>query len=331
MTSPSSFWQNRAVFITGASGLLGSWLTQSLIEKGARVVALVRDWVPESALLSSDAAQKITIVRGDINDGELLKRALGEYEIETVFHLAAQAIVGTAKTNPQSTFETNVAGTWNVLEAARHAPRIKQILIASSDKAYGAHHQLPYNEDTPLQGRHPYDCSKSCADLIAQSYAWTYDLPVGITRCGNLYGGGDLNWNRLIPGTIRSVLQGQAPVIRSDGQFTRDYLYVEDAANAYLHLAEALANGKAHPGDAFNFGHNQPITVLEVVQQILRAAQRTDLQPEILSQGGDEIRAQYLDSSRAYEVLDWRPQFSLDEGLARTLEWYREFLKSISR
>ena len=228
------FWKNRSVFITGASGLLGSWLTRDLLQKGAHIVALVRDWVPESALLSSADLKSVTVVRGDVCDGSLLARALCEYEIETVFHLAAQAIVGTARANPKSTFEINVGGTVNLLEAARQAPRVKQILIASSDKAYGAHDALPYNEDTPLRGRHPYDCSKSCADLIAQSYAWTYGLPVGITRCGNLYGGGDLNWNRLIPGTIRSVFEGNAPVIRSDGKFTRDYLYVEDGVSAYV-------------------------------------------------------------------------------------------------
>lgn len=328
MTNPSSFWKSRAAFVTGASGLLGSWLTRALLERGAHVVALVRDWVPESALLSSEDLRRVTIVRGDVCDGALLKRALCEYEIETVFHLAAQAIVGTAKANPLSTFEINVGGTWTLLEAARSAPRVQQILVASSDKAYGAHDELPYNEDTPLRGRHPYDCSKSCADLIAQSYAWTYGLPVAITRCGNLYGGGDLNWNRLMPGTMRAALEGTAPVIRSDGLFTRDYLYIEDGASAYLHLAEALAQGTAKPGDAYNFGHNQPITVLEVVQKILQAAGRTDLTPQVLGQASDEIREQYLDSSRAYERLGWRPQFSLDEGLKRTLDWYSAFLKT---
>ncbi len=326
--SDSHFWKGRSVFITGARGLLGSWLTRDLLQKGAHIVALVRDWVPESALLSSADVKNITVVRGDVCDGSLLTRALCEYEIETVFHLAAQAIVGTARANPKSTFDINVGGTVNLLEAARQAPRVKQILVASSDKAYGAHDRLPYNEDTPLRGKHPYDCSKTCADLIAQSYAWTYGLPIGITRCGNLYGGGDLNWNRLIPGTIRSVLEGSAPIIRSDGKFTRDYLYVEDGASAYVALAEALANGKAKPGEAFNFGHNQPVTVLEVVQKIIAAGGRTDLKPEILGQASDEIREQYLDSSRAYEILGWHPQSSFEEGLTRTLDWYRDFLKN---
>jgi CDP-glucose 4,6-dehydratase len=329
-TTPASFWKNRVVFVTGATGLLGSWLTRALLGRGARVVALVRDWVPESALLSSDDLHRVTVVRGDVCDGALLSRALCEYEIETVFHLAAQAIVGTARANPASTFEINVGGTWALLEAARKAPRVGQVLVASSDKAYGAHENLPYNEDTPLVGRHPYDCSKSCADLIAQSYAWTYGLPVGITRCGNLYGGGDLNWNRLIPGTIRSAIEGTAPIVRSDGLFTRDYLYVEDAALAYLRLAEGLAEGLAKPGAAFNFGHNQPVTVLDVVQRICEAAGRADLQPQVLGQASDEIRAQYLDSSRAYETLGWRPQWSFEEGLKRTLDWYRAFLSDAS-
>lgn len=325
--SSASFWKNRAVFVTGATGLLGSWLTRALLERGAHLVVLVRDWVPDSALLSGDELRQITLVRGDVCDEKLLSRALAEYEVETVFHLAAQAIVGTARANPRATFETNVAGTWALLEACRATRRVKQILVASSDKAYGAQAALPYREDAPLMGRHPYDCSKSCADMIAQSYAWTYGLPVGITRCGNLFGGGDLNWNRLIPGTARAALENVAPIIRSDGNFTRDYLYVEDAALAYLSLAEALANGAAKPGEAYNFGHNQPMSVLEVVRRILAIAGRADLQPQILGQGSDEIREQYLDSSRAYENLGWHPQFAFEDALRRTLSWYHAFLQ----
>ena len=321
------FWKNRAVFVTGATGLLGSWLTRALLERGTQVIALVRDWVPDSALLSGEELAQITLVRGDVCDEKLLSRTLAEYEIETVFHLAAQAIVGTARANPRATFETNVGGTWALLEACRATPRVAQILVASSDKAYGAQAALPYREDAPLMGRHPYDCSKSCADMIAQSYAWTYGLPVGITRCGNLFGGGDLNWNRLIPGTARAALENTAPVIRSDGNFTRDYLYVEDGALAYLSLAEALANGAAKPGEAYNFGHNQPLSVLEVVRRILQIAGCDDLQPQILGQGSDEIREQYLDSSRAYENLGWCPQFDFEDALRRTLSWYRVFLQ----
>ncbi|HKF54168.1 MAG TPA: NAD-dependent epimerase/dehydratase family protein, partial [Blastocatellia bacterium] len=230
----SAFWGDRAVLVTGCTGLLGSWLTQALIDRGALVVGLIRDWLPESELLRSGILSQIRIARGEVQQQETLERVLGEYEVETVFHLAAQTIVGVANRNPISTFESNIRGTWNLLEACRRSPCVNQIVIASSDKAYGAQEDLPYCETAPLQGRHPYDVSKSCADLVAQSYRETYRLPLCITRCGNLYGGGDLNWNRLVPGTIRSALKGQRPVIRSDGSNIRDYFYVEDAASAYI-------------------------------------------------------------------------------------------------
>ncbi|MBI2266346.1 MAG: NAD-dependent epimerase/dehydratase family protein, partial [Armatimonadetes bacterium] len=233
-SSPDDFWRDRPTFVTGATGLLGGRLVQSLVQSGADVVCLVRDWIPQCELIRSGLIERVKTVRGDIREQSLLERILGEYEITTVFHLAAQAIVGTANRNAVSTFETNIGGTWALLEACRRSPLAKQIVVASSDKAYGSHDALPYTEEVPLQGRHPYDASKSCADLIAGSYAATYDLPVAITRCGNLYGGGDLNWNRIVPGTIRSILRGHRPVIRSDGSYVRDYFYVEDAASAYL-------------------------------------------------------------------------------------------------
>src|SRR5258707_15199 len=235
------FWQDRPTLVTGATGLVGSWLVRRLIEAEANVVTMVRDWVPNSELVRSHLIEKTTVVRGDVRDFATLERTLGEYEIDTVIHLAAQTIVGIANRNPISTFETNIQGTWALLEACRRSPKVKQIVLASSDKAYGDQEKLPYDESTPLQGRHPYDVSKSCADLIGQTYAHTYRLPVVITRCGNFYGGGDLNWNRIIPGTIRSLLRQERPVVRSDGQFVRDYFYVEDGAAAYMHLAEQLA------------------------------------------------------------------------------------------
>src|SRR3984885_5988475 len=235
-----TFWRDRSVLVTGCTGLLGSWLTSKLVEHEALVVGLIRDWVPESELFRSGVSSEIRVVRGDVQDQATLERLLGEYEVDTVFHLAAQTIVGIANRNPVSTFESNIQGTWNVLEACRRSPSVKSIVVASSDKAYGDQETLPYSEDTPLEGRHPYDVSKSCADLIAQAYGKTYALPVAITRCGNFYGGGDLNWNRIVPGTIRSVLRGERPVIRSDGKFIRDYFYVEDGAAAYLLLAEKL-------------------------------------------------------------------------------------------
>ena len=252
MTAP--VWRDRPTLVTGATGLVGSWLIRRLLEAGADVVCLVRDWVPGSELVHSKVLDQVKVVRGDICDRDLLERVLGEYEINTVFHLAAQTIVGIANRNPISTFESNITGTWNVLEACRRSPLVKAVVVASSDKAYGDQEELPYSEDTPLEGRHPYDVSKSCADLIAQAYGKTYQLPVAITRCGNFYGGGDLNWNRIVPGTIRSVLRGERPVIRSDGQFVRDYFYVEDGAACYMLLAEKLAGcyeTAARPGFQF--------------------------------------------------------------------------------
>ncbi len=251
MAENNKFWSNRTVFVTGATGLLGSWLVKSLLERNASVVALVRDWIPESELVRSDALSQIKIVRGDLADRDLLERVTGEYEVETVFHLAAQTIVGIANRNPISTFEANIRGTWNLLEACRRSPAVRQVIVASSDKAYGINEELPYSEDTPLRGSHPYDVSKSCADLIAQSYFKSFDTPVCITRCGNLYGGGDLNWNRLIPGTIRSALRDESPIIRSDGSYIRDYFYVADGALAYLHLAELMDAKPEVVGEAF--------------------------------------------------------------------------------
>lgn len=319
------FWRDRPVFVTGATGLVGGWLVKRLVAAGADVVCLVRDWVPQSELIAGGWTDKVRVVRGDLCDQPLMERILGEYEVGTVMHLAAQAIVGIANRNPVGTFETNVAGTWKLLEACRRSPLVKQIVVASSDKAYGDCETLPYNEDTPLAGRHPYDASKSCADLIAQSYASTFGLPVCITRCGNFYGGGDLNWNRIIPGTIRSILRGQRPVIRSDGQFVRDYFYVEDGVAAYMLLAEKMAERPQLAGEAFNFSNDVPLTVIQLVD-LIRQSLGSELSPEILGQASHEIRAQYLSSAKARQLLDWAPLYSLEEGLARTMAWYREFL-----
>ncbi|MFY9555293.1 MAG: GDP-mannose 4,6-dehydratase [Blastocatellia bacterium] len=323
----TTFWRERPVLVTGATGLLGSWLTRTLVNRGAFVVTLIRDWVPENELLRSGNLSRVCVVRGDVRDQETIERALGEYEIDTVFHLAAQTIVGIANRNPISTFESNVRGTWSVLEACRRSPAVRQIVVASSDKAYGTHQQLPYSEEAPLRGRHPYDVSKSCADLVAQSYAATYKLPVCVTRCGNLYGGGDLNWNRLVPGTIRSALRGERPIIRSDGSYIRDYFYVEDGALAYLTLAEQLARRPELAGEAFNFSNEIQVTVLELARLILKLAGRHDLEPDVRNEAQNEIAHQYLDATKARETLYWAPQFSLDEGLTKTMRWYGEFLK----
>jgi CDP-glucose 4,6-dehydratase len=267
----------------------------------------------------------VKVVNGDVRSQSLLERVLGEYEIDTVIHLAAQTIVGIANRNPVSTFKTNIGGTWALLEACRRSPTVKQIVVASSDKAYGEPKQLPYSEDAPLMGRHPYDASKSCADLIAQSYAVTYNLQVAITRCGNFYGGGDLNWNRIVPGTIRSVLRGQRPVIRSDGKFVRDYFYAEDGAAANVTLAERLAADQSLIGHAFNFSNESQVTVSELVDRIL-ALMKSDLRPDVRNEAVNEIREQYLSAAKARDVLGWKPLFTLDEGLQRTIAWYREFL-----
>lgn len=324
--APAPTWRDRPTLVTGGTGLLGGHLTRRLVELGADVTCLVRDWVPRCELVRSGLIDRVTVVRGGVTDQPLLERTLGESEIRTVFHLAAQTIVGVANRNPVSTFETNVRGTWTLLEACRRSPAVQAIVVASSDKAYGASDHLPYDESTPLRGRHPYDASKSCADLIAQSFAATFGSPVGITRCGNLFGGGDLNWSRIIPGTIRSVLQGERPVIRSDGRFVRDYLHVADAASACLRLAEELsARPEELRGQAFNISNERPITVIDLVRRIL-SRMNSDLEPVILNQASHEIVAQFLNAAKARRLLAWQPAYSLDSGLDETIAWYREHL-----
>ncbi len=321
----SAFWRDRRVFVTGATGLVGSWLIRALLDRGADLIALVRDWVPQSELISGGHVQRVTVVRGDVGDQALLERVLGEYEVVTVIHLAAQTIVPIANRNPLSTFETNIAGTWRLLEACRRSPTVKQIVLASSDKAYGESPQLPYRETMALDAVHPYDVSKACADLIGRSYARTWGLPVAITRCGNFFGGGDLNWNRLVPGTIRAVLRGERPVIRSDGTLVRDYIYVEDAVMAYLVLAEQLAKNPALAGEAFNFSNETQLTVRALVDHIV-VLMGSGLTPVVLNEATHEIASQHLDAGKARRMLGWCPVFGLDEGLKRTIAWYRERL-----
>ncbi len=322
-----SFWLDRPTFVTGGTGLVGSWLVKRLLEAGADVICLVRDWVPQSELVRTGRIEQVKTVRGDIRDRETLERTLGEYEIDTVIHLAAQTIVTIANRNPISTFESNIAGTWNLLEACRRSPRVHQVVTASSDKAYGDQNFLPYDENTPLQGQHPYDVSKSAADLIARTYAVSFDLPVAVTRCGNFYGGGDLNWNRIIPGTIRSVLRGQRPVIRSDGEYVRDYFYVEDGAAAYMLLAEQLAIRPELKGQAYNFSNEMQITVSQIVGKILKLMD-SNLEVEILNEVSNEIRHQYLTAEKARKELSWHALFTLEEGLSRTTAWYQRFLET---
>ncbi|MBT8447930.1 MAG: NAD-dependent epimerase/dehydratase family protein [Gammaproteobacteria bacterium] len=326
------YWMNKRVLVTGCTGLVGSWLTRRLVEEGADVVGLIRDMVPYSNLNLSEFDADVVTVRGDLIDYELLLRILNEYEIDTVFHLAAQTIVTIANRAPLSTFDANIRGTWNLLEAARATPTLRRFVLASSDKAYGAQEDLPYREGAPLIGKHPYDVSKSCADLLAQTYFHTYDMPVGISRCGNIFGGGDLNFNRVIPETMAAAYEGRPPVIRSDGTPTRDYLYVVDVADAYMCLAEGLDDPKI-AGEAFNFSYEQPQTVAEVVTRTLKVLGRDDLEPEIRGEGmpRGEIPHQYLAADKARDMLNWRPRYGIDEGLKLTYDWYREFFAGRER
>jgi len=320
----NDFWNDRNVCVSGCTGVLGSHLTHVLVEKRANIVGLVRDLVPKSDLVQSGTFDQINIVRGCVEDYYAVERAINEYEIDTVFHLAAQTIVRTANRNPLSTFESNIKGTWCILEACRRVPTVKRIVIASSDKAYGEQDKLPYDENAPLIGSHPYDVSKSCADLLSLMYYGTYKLPVCVTRCGNFYGPGDLNFNRLVPGTINSVLNNEAPVIRSDGTYIRDYFYVKDGALAYIHLAEKMEDPKIH-GEAFNFSNELQISVIEMTNKILKLMNREDLKPIILNETTNEIKHQYLSAKKARKLLGWKPKYVLNTGLEETIEWYKQF------
>lgn len=327
----SNFWLDRNVFITGATGLVGSWLTSYLVHKGANVVALVRDIVPRSILWSASGefeniASRLVVVHGDLEDQSLLERSLNEYETDTVFHLGAQTIVGIANRNPLSTFESNVRGTYNLLEACRrNSALVKSVVVASSDKAYGSHEQLPYDETMPLHGVHPYDVSKSCADLIAYSYFKTFNVPVCVTRCGNFFGPGDLNFNRIIPQSIRHLHRGERPIIRSDGTYTRDYFYVKDGALSYMHLAEKIHTDDI-AGESFNFSNELPMSVLDLVKAVA-SVMGVEADPVIMNEASNEIRHQYLSASKAKDILGWSPSYTLESALVETVDWYKAFLK----
>lgn len=324
--SESFSWNESTVLVTGATGMVGSWLVRELLARDARVVALVHDADPQSELFRSGDALRVNVVNGALEQPGCVERAINEHEVDTVFHLGAQTIVDTALRSPVPTFEANLRGSYHLLDACRyHSEIVKRVVIASSDKAYGEHEVLPYTEDMPLLARHPYDVSKSCTDMIAQCYFHSYAVPVAIARCGNIYGGGDLNWSRVVPGTIRSVLTGQAPIIRSDGTFVRDYLHVSDTVSAYMALAENIARPEV-AGHAFNFSAETPLSVLEVVEQIQMLA-GTAFEPNIRNQAQREIRSQHLSAARARLVLGWKVQFDLASGLAATLPWYRDFLE----
>lgn len=323
----SAWWPGRRALVTGATGIVGSWLCEELLRRGAAVAALVLDDDPQSRFYREGIAEHCTVVRGDLARFQDCMHAINVPEVDTIFHLGAQTIVGTALRDPLETFEANIRGTYNLLEAVRRlAPLVQSVVVASSDKAYGESPLLPYTETTALAGTYPYDVSKTCADLLARSYGQTYGLPIGIARCGNIYGGGDLNWSRIVPGTIRSILLGEQPVVRSTGTPTRDYFFVRDAVDAYLVLAEATARN-AFRGEAFNFSPQSRYTVLEIVDAI-GSAMSVKPNPRILGTATAEILDQALDATKAREQLGWTASWSLEDGLAETVAWYRKFLSS---
>ena len=321
----ATYWSDKRVLVTGASGMVGSWLTQWLVESGAHTVAFIADTDPQSELVRSGTINKVSVVNGRLENYDDIERAINNHEVDSIFHLGAQPIVGAADRAPRHTFESNIQGTWNLLDACRVlSPLVKRIVVASSDKAYGTQPILPYTEDMSMNGDHPYEVSKSCTDLISTTYARTYGTPVTIARCGNIYGGGDLNWNRIVPGTFRSLLRGEQPVLRSDGTFVRDYLHVDDIVSAYLTLGEQTDN-PAFAGQGFNFSDESPLTVMAIYKAICEAAGRKDTEPQILNAASSEIKNQYLDSTKAHNVLGWRASVTLDDGLKKSFNWYRNF------
>jgi CDP-glucose 4,6-dehydratase len=324
-TPPSRFWDGRRVLVTGATGLVGSWLVKDLLARGAHVIALVLDADPQSELFRSGDVNRVTVVNGPLEDPAVAERAVNRHEPATVFHLGAQTLVGPAHRHPVATFEANIRGTYHLLDACRAAGGlIEGVVVASSDKAYGESPELPYTEDMPLAGKHPYEVSKSCTDLLAGCYHHTYGLPVAVTRCGNVFGGGDLNWSRIVPDTVRRLLRGDRPVLRSDGTHVRDYVYVRDAARAYLRTAERLAD-PAVRGQAFNFSNEAPVSVLDLVRTIQRLMAATHLEPDVRNTAGGEIQSQYLSAAKARRVLRWKPEYDLEAGLRETIDWYRRY------
>lgn len=325
-TDSNGYWQGRRVFVTGATGIIGSWLVKELVQDGACVIALVLDGDPQCELYRSGTIRHISVVNGALEHFWTLERAINVHEVDTVFHLGAQTLVGVAHRFPLPTFEANIRGTYNLLEACRlHSERVRRIVVASSDKAYGENADLPYTEDMPLSGRHPYEVSKSCSDMVSQAYHDTYGLPVAIARCGNVYGGGDLNWSRLVPGTIRAFLRKERPIIRSDGNYVRDYIYVKDVARAYLRLAECLDDERVK-GEPFNFSAESPMPVIDMVRAIQGLMNCREIEPDIRNCADGEIRNQHLSTAKARQILGWKPQFDLEAGLGETIEWYDRFL-----
>lgn len=315
------FWKDRNVLVTGCTGFLGSWLSCALINAEANVIGFVRSKGEHSHLFRTGCQKNMHLVCGSIEDFQIVERTLREYEVDTIFHLAAQSIVDKASQNPLTTYEINIRGTGNVLEAARYNPKVKNIIVASTDRVYGECGSHSCEESAPLKGIHPYDLSKCCADQLCSSYFYSHNLPVAVARCSNLFGGGDLNYNRLIPGTIHSILQGDPPVIRSDGSHIRQYLYVEDCVEAFLLLAERMEELRLY-GEAFNLSLESPVSVRQLVQQILDLMD-ADLKPVVLNHASIEIKRLLISTEKADKVLGWKPKYSLDRGLRKTIEWYR--------
>jgi CDP-glucose 4,6-dehydratase len=321
----NSFWKDRNAFVTGATGFVGAHVARTLVEQGARVVCLQRDALPTNSLDLFDLRHRVTVINGIVEDRSLMERIINEYEIQAVFHLAAQAIVGVANRSPLSTFESNIRGTYSLLEACRTGQMIRSVVVASSDKAYGSHEDLPYREDYPLLGLFPYDASKACTDILARSFAHTYGTPVAVTRSANIYGPGDINLSRIIPGTIVSVLRDQPPIIRSDGTPVRDFVYIDDVVRGYVLIAEKIDEVR---GEAFNLSAGQPVQMIDLVERIIKLSGK-NLEPRIMSQKKieREIDAQYLSAEKVDERLAWRAKVGLDNGLQRTIEWYRDYLR----
>lgn len=318
-------WEGKKVLVTGATGLVGSWLVKALLKRKSIIVALVRDIDYQAEFYRSGDYLQTNIVNGSLENFSTIERAINEYEVDTVFHLGAQTIVGAAFREPLQTFESNIRGTYYILEACRrHREFVKEIVIASSDKAYGIADKLPYTEDMPLKGSHPYDVSKSCTDLLAQTYSHTYNMPIAIARCGNIYGGGDLNWSRIIPGTILSLLNNKRPIIRSDGKYIRDYIYIKDIVDAYINLAESITEKNIY-GEAFNFSTESRMAVIEIVNKIRSIMNREDLEPQILNLNLKEIPEQSLSAEKAHEILGWYSKYDLEKGLSETVDWYKNF------
>lgn len=322
----NNFWKNKKILITGYEGFLGSHLTNALLKHGARIWGLDIRTHRKQTILSSKELNKINIIKGSVENYSLIYKIIKKNNIEFIFHLAAQSLVGPALKDPRKTFSTNIRGTWNILESCRNSRKVKAIIIASSDKAYGIKSKLPYKEDSSLAGCHPYDVSKSCADLLSYTYFHTYGLSVCITRCGNIFGPGDFNFSRIIPDTIKSVIKNKTLLIRSNGKFTRDYIYIDDIVSGYIILAEKLQKLKLS-GEAFNFSNEKPISVLELVRIIYKLVNKKQ-NYKILNQVKYEIKHQYLSSQKARRILSWEPQYTLDKGLKITIDWYKDYFNN---